>query len=117
MREAVLASNAAARPIAPAKSPVIYMLTDPTWEAPQVLAAAGVPHRRTLPVPISPAFPHIILELGSQLGSANNPAMRAVVDTAAALTTGNLHFFAAIAKAFLIPSMPSTRPRTIPPSL
>ena len=65
MREAVLASNAAARPIAPV-TPVIYMLTVPTWESPQVLAAAGnVPHRHTLPVPISPAFLHIVLELGS----------------------------------------------------
>jgi hypothetical protein len=101
MREAVLASNAAAPPAAPAQSPVVYMLTVPAWESPQVLAAAGnVPHRRTLLVPISPAFPHIVLELGSQLGSAKNPAIRAVVDTAAALTTGNLHFFAAIAKAY-----------------
>jgi hypothetical protein len=100
MREAILASNAAALPTAPAKSPVVYMLTVPAWEAPQVLAATGVPHCRTLPVPISPAFPHIILELGSQLGDANNPTIRAVVDTATALTTGNLHFFAAIAKAY-----------------
>ena len=100
MREAVLASNAAACPIVPATSPIVYMLTVPAWEAPQVLAMTGVPHRRTLPVPISPAFPHIILELGSQLGNANNPAIRAVVDTTAALTTSNLHFFATIAKAY-----------------
>jgi hypothetical protein len=101
MREGVLASNAAARPIAPANSPVVYyMLTVPAWEAPQVFAATSVPHHRTLPVPISLAFPHIILELSSQLGDANNPAIRSVVDTAAALTTGNLHFFAAIAKAY-----------------
>ena len=73
MRKAILATNAAARPAAPAQSPVVYMLTVPAWEAPQVLATNGVPHRRTLPVPISPAFPHIILELGSQLGDANNP--------------------------------------------
>ena len=65
MHEAVLASNAAARPIAPETSPVVYMLTVPAWEAPQVLAVTGVPHRHTLPVPISPAFPYIILELGS----------------------------------------------------
>ncbi len=41
MREAVLASNAAAPPIAPATCPVIYMLTVPTWEAPQVLGVLG----------------------------------------------------------------------------
>ena len=70
------------------------------WKAPQVLATTGVPHCRTLPVPISPAFPHIIFELGSQLGDANNPAIHVVVDTTSALTTGDLHFFAAIAKAY-----------------
>ena len=100
MHEAVLASNAAAAPAAPAQSPVVYMLTVPAWEAPQVFAANGVPHRRTLPVPISPAFPHIILKLGSQLGDANNPAICTVVDTATALTTGNLHFPTTIVKAY-----------------
>jgi hypothetical protein len=100
MRKAVLASTAATPAAAPAaRSPVVYMLTVPAWEALQVLAA-NVPHCCTLPVPIQLAFPHIILELGSQLGDANNPAIRTVIDTAAALTTGNLHFFAAIAKAY-----------------
>jgi hypothetical protein len=100
MRKAVLASTAATPAAAPAaRSPVVYMLTVPAWEAPQVLAA-NVPHHHTLPVPIQSAFPHIILELGSQLGDANNPAIHAFVDTAAALTAGNLHFFAAIAKAY-----------------
>jgi hypothetical protein len=100
MGEAVLASTAATPAAAPAtRSPVIYMLTVPAWEASQVLAA-NVPHRCTLPVPIQLAFPHIIFELGSQLGDANNPAICAVVDTPAALTTGKLHFFVAIAKAY-----------------
>jgi hypothetical protein len=100
MRKAVLASTAATPAAAPvARSPVVYMLTVPAWEALQVLAA-NVPHRHTLPVPIQLAFPHIILELGSQLGDANNPAICAVINTAVALTTGNLHFFAAIAKAY-----------------
>jgi hypothetical protein len=100
MRKAILASIATTPAAAPAaRSPVIYMLTIPAWVAPQVLAA-NVPHHHTLPVPIQLAFPHIILKLGSQLCDANNPAICAVVDTAAALTTGNLHFFAAIAKAY-----------------
>jgi hypothetical protein len=100
MRKAILASTAATPAAVPAaRLPVDYMLTILAWEAPQVLAA-NVPHHHTLPVPIQLAFLHIILELGSQLGDANNPAIHAVVNTATALTTGNLHFFAAIAKAF-----------------
>ena len=58
------------------------------------------PSRRVLPVPIQAAFPHITLQLGLELNCGNCPAIRCVVDTAAALTTGNLHFFAAIAKAY-----------------
>jgi len=58
------------------------------------------PSRRTLPVPIQAAFPHITLQLGSSLGDSGCPAIRCVVDTAAAPTTGNLHFFAALAKAY-----------------
>jgi hypothetical protein len=53
-----------------------------------------------LPVPIQAAFPHITLQLGSSLGDSRCPAIRCVVDTAVALTTGNLHFFAALAKAY-----------------
>ena len=34
------------------------------------------------------------------MGDSGCPAIRCVVDTAAALTTGNLHFFAALAKAY-----------------
>ena len=49
---------------------------------------------------IQAAFPHITLQLGSVLGCSNCPAIRCVIDTAAALSTGNLHFFAAIAKAY-----------------
>ncbi len=58
------------------------------------------PSRRVLPVAIQAAFPHITLQLGTVLGCGNCPAIRCVVDTAAALTTGNLHFFAEIAKAY-----------------
>jgi hypothetical protein len=58
------------------------------------------PSCRTLPVPIQAAFPHITLQLGSSLGDSECPAIRCVVDTAAALTTGNLHFFTALAKTY-----------------
>ncbi len=59
-----------------------------------------LPSRRVRPVPIQAAFSHITLQLGSALGCANCPAICCVVDTAAALTTRNLHFFATLTKAY-----------------
>jgi hypothetical protein len=59
------------------------------------------PARRILPVPVQTAFPHLILQLGLELGCSNCPAICCIVDTAAALTTGNFHFFAQITKAYL----------------
>ncbi len=53
-----------------------------------------------MPVPIQAAFPHITLQLGSAFGDENCPTIRCVADTAAALSTGYLHFFAALAKAY-----------------
>jgi hypothetical protein len=53
-----------------------------------------------LPIPIQAALPHITLQLGSALGCSNCPAICCVVDTAAALTTGNLYFFTALARAY-----------------
>ena len=73
--------------------PTVFMISVPAT----VLQS---PARRTLPVQIQAAFPHITLQLGSVLGCSNCPAIRCVIDTAAALSTGNLHFFAAIAKAY-----------------
>jgi hypothetical protein len=57
------------------------------------------PSRQVLPVPIQAAFLHIMLQLGSVLCCVNYPAIRCVVDTATALTTGNLQFFTSLAKA------------------
>jgi hypothetical protein len=51
-------------------------------------------------VPVQAAFPHITIQLGRDLGCPKCPSIRCVIDTAAALTTGNFHFFAQIAKAF-----------------
>ena len=64
----------------------------------QVLSAP--PARRILPVPVQAAFPHLTIQLGSTLGCNNCPAIRCIIDTAAALTTGTFHFFAQIAKAY-----------------
>jgi hypothetical protein len=62
-----------------------------------VLASVDAPFHRTLPIEIHSDFPHIILQLGATLGKPDSPSIRAVIDTAAALTTGNRHFFAKIA--------------------
>ncbi len=78
--------------------PVVFMLQVPDFTT-TVLSAAA-PARRILPVPIQTCFPHIILQLGQVLGCSKCPAIRCVVDTAAAINTGNLYYFAAIAKAF-----------------
>ena len=61
---------------------------------------ATAPARRILPVPIQPSFPHITLQLGQLLRCSKCLSIRCVVDTTAALDTGNLHYYAAIAKAF-----------------
>ena len=56
--------------------------------------------RPVLPVTIQSIMPHINLQLGNDLSDSSSPILRCVVDTAAALCTGNYHFFAAIAKQF-----------------
>ena len=85
-------STATVNSIAPV-GPKVFMYSA------QVLNLAP-PSRRVLPVPIQAAFPHITLQFGTALGCKNCPAVRCVIDTAAALSTGNLHFFAAIAKQY-----------------
>ncbi len=81
--------------VATASGPAIFMVTVPITPVLQ-----NTPACRIIPVPIQPALPHITLQLGSVLGSSKCPAICCVIDTAAALSTGNLHFFAAITKAY-----------------
>jgi hypothetical protein len=45
-------------------------------------------------------FPHIRLKLGTDLDNESCPEVRAIVDTAAALSMGNFHFVSATAKKF-----------------
>ncbi len=45
-------------------------------------------------------MPHITLQLSTNLDCRNCPSIQCVVDTAAALCTGNYHFFSAIAKRY-----------------
>ena len=57
-------------------------------------------HLPVLPVTIQLIMPHINLQLGKDLSDSSSPILCCVVDTAAALCTGNYHFFAAIAKQY-----------------
>jgi hypothetical protein len=57
-------------------------------------------HCPVLPVTIQLIMPHINLQLGKDLSDSSSPILCCVVDTAAALCTGNYHFFAAIAKQY-----------------
>lgn len=65
-----------------------------------VQCLATQPSKQTLPVPIQHNFPHMNLTLGHDSNDANNPAIRCVIDTAAALSTGNFYYHAMIAKTF-----------------
>ena len=59
----------------------------------------GTP-RSPLPVVINPMLPHIPVVFGLSLEDENSPTVMCVVDTAAALTTGNLFFVTKLAKMF-----------------
>ncbi len=102
MGEAVLApdmSTASSSITTSTHSPsgVVFVLS--VMDHTTVLATAPPAHK-ILPVPIQAAFPHIMLQLGHDLGSSQCPSIRCVIDTAAALTTGNFHFFTKISKAY-----------------
>lgn len=56
--------------------------------------------KEILPVPINTNLPHIKLQLGSSDMKGDSPAILCVLDTAAALLTGNSHFLFHIAKTF-----------------
>ena len=58
------------------------------------------PTHDILPAPIMSNFPHIHLQLGTELGCPNCPVIRCAVDTAAVLSTGNFHFIATVAKQY-----------------
>ncbi len=102
MCEAVLAtdtSTASSSITTSTHSPggVVFMLS--MMDHATMLATAP-PARKILPVPIQAAFPHITLQLECDLVSSQCPSIHCIVNTAAALTTGNFHFFAKITKAY-----------------
>jgi hypothetical protein len=57
-------------------------------------------NKELFPAPIMTNFPHICLKLGTNLVNESCPEIRAIVDTVAALSTGNFHFVSTIAKIF-----------------
>jgi hypothetical protein len=77
----------------PATRPtVFFMASIPVLSAPPACCI--------LPVPVQAGFPHLTIQLGLTLGCSNGPAIQCVINTTTALTTGNFHFFAQIAKAY-----------------
>jgi hypothetical protein len=65
----------------------------------QVLSSANL-SKDILPAPIVSNLPHILLNFGTSLDDPDCPSVRCLVDTGAALTTGNFHYVATIAKRF-----------------
>jgi hypothetical protein len=62
--------------------------------------AAGTSLKRMMPISIQSNLPHIVLQFGADLNRPNCPSICCAIDSCAALTTGNFHFFALIAKHF-----------------
>ncbi len=65
-----------------------------------VVLSSATASRSILPAPIVSNFPHIHLQLGTDLDCPNCPIVQCVVDTAVALSTRNFHFVAAVAKRY-----------------
>ena len=104
MTEAVLASMQPGTPqanqaskgddsVAPHKKPIIFV-------ADVVVLSSTSGSCDILLAPIVSNFPHILLQFGTEMGCSNCPVVQCVLDTAAALSTGNFHFVTAIAKQY-----------------
>jgi hypothetical protein len=65
-----------------------------------VVLAAGSPLKCAMPISIQSNLPHITLQFGADLDCPNCPSICCAVDSCTALTTGNFHFFASVAKCF-----------------
>ena len=64
------------------------------------LLAAGPSHKPMMPIAIHSNLPHIVMQFGTTLDCPNSPSVRCAVDSCAALSTGNFHYFASLAKCF-----------------
>ncbi len=65
-----------------------------------VVVAAGSPLKRAMPISIQSNLPHITIQFGIDLDCPNCPSIHCVINLCTALTTGNFHFFASVAKRF-----------------
>jgi len=63
--------------------------------------AAGPSLKPLMPIAIHSNLPHIVMQFGTTLDCPNSPSVRCAVDSCAALSTGNFHYFASLAKRFL----------------
>ena len=79
--------------VAPRKKPMIFV-------ADVVVLSSTSGSRDILPTPIVSNFPHILLQFSTEMGCSNCPVVQCVLHTAAALSTGNFCFVAAIAKQY-----------------
>jgi hypothetical protein len=61
---------------------------------------AGSPLKKMMPITIQSMLPHIILQFGPDMDTADCPLICCTVDTCGALTTDNFHFFSAVAKHY-----------------
>jgi hypothetical protein len=53
-----------------------------------------------MPIGIHSNLPHIVMQFGTTLDCPNSPSVRCAVDLCAALSTGNFHYLASLAKRF-----------------
>jgi hypothetical protein len=65
-----------------------------------IVLAAGSPLKRAIPISIQSNLPHITIQFGANLDCPNCPLICCAVNSCAALTTRNFHFFASVAKCF-----------------
>jgi hypothetical protein len=62
--------------------------------------AAGPALKPMMPIAIHSNLPHIVMQFGPILDCPHSPSIRCAVDSCAALSTGNFHYFASLAKRF-----------------
>ena len=63
--------------------------------------AAGPALKPMMPITIYSNLPHIVMQFGLTLDCSHSPSICCAVDLCTALSTGNFHYFACLAKRFL----------------
>jgi hypothetical protein len=64
------------------------------------ILAAGPALKPMMPIAIHSNLPHIVIQFGPILECPHSPSICCAVDSCAALSTGNFHYFASLAKCF-----------------